>query len=99
MPRSHDKHLSLSAVLVPPELLSCSTTIRHMTQELQVDCTNSSSLDSPVYTNILPLEVEADWSADFLGPSPPIMPFYVVDVGVGVASSNVHTSLFRAASE
>lgn len=70
-----------------------------MTQELHVDCTNSSSLDSPLYTNILPQEVEADWSADFLGPSLPIRPFYVFDVDVGVASSNVHTYLFRAASE
>lgn len=92
-------HTSLPAVLVPPELLSCSITIRHMSQELQVQCSNSSTLNSPIYTNILPQEVEADWSADFLVPSLPIMPFYVVDVSVGVASSNVHTSLFRAAGK
>ena len=86
------------AVVVPPDLLTCSVTLRTASQEVTVDCANSSS---PLFTNILPQMVEADWTADFLGPSLNLnmAPAYVNDTEVGVASSNVHTSLFRAASE
>ena len=92
----------LLAVTVPPEIQTCQLTIRGSSgSDLRVDCLPSSnSSSSPHYTNILPHELDAEWSAVFPEPSPyPTMAAYVEGVDVGVVSSDVHTSLFRAASE
>ena len=92
----------LLAVTVAPEIQTCQLTIRGSSgSDLRVDCLPSSnSSSSPHYTNILPHELDAEWSAVFPEPSPyPTMAAYVEGVDVGVVSSDVHTSLFRAASE
>ena len=83
--------------MVRPALLSCSLTLWSPSQQLQVDCSLSSQ-SQPLFTNILPHEIRAEWTADFVGPTPS-EPAYVEGYAVGVASSDIHTFLFRAASE
>lgn len=53
----------------------------------------------PIYTNIVPTELEADWTASYTGPPRPVQPAYIDGYEVGVAVSEIRTFNYRAASK
>ncbi len=87
-------------VTVPPEIEACSTVIRGSDgSNFSSLCSNTSSPD-PMYTNIVPYELEGVWDAVFLGPSAPRPePAYFAGFSVGVAVSEIQATLYRAASK
>ena len=61
------------------------------------ECTNTTT--QPIFTNIVPSELEADWTVSYTGPVTPPQPAYVDDYEVGVAISEIRAFDYRAASE
>lgn len=59
----------------------------------------ANSTTEPIYTNIVPSELEADWTSSYTGPAQPQQPAYVDGYEVGVAVSEIRAFNYRAASE
>ena len=66
-------------------------------REVTAECTNTTTL--PIFTNIVPSELEADWTVSYTGPATPPQPAYVDGYEVGVAISEIRAFDYRAASE
>ena len=90
--------LSFFTVTDTPLLLSCSVTLRGSDgRELTASCANTTT--EPIFTNIVPSELEADWTVSYTGPTTPPQPAYVDGYEVGVAVSEIRAFDYRAASE
>ena len=61
------------------------------------ECTNTTT--ELIFTNIVPSELEADWTVSYTGPATPPQPAYVDEYEVGVAVSEIRAFDYRAASE
>ena len=62
-------------------------------------CLAANVTSDPIFTNIVPAELEADWTVSYTGPTRPVQPAYVDGYEVGVAVSEIRTFDYRAASE
>ena len=62
-------------------------------------CLVANASVETIYTNIVPIELEADWTSSYTGPAQPRQPAYVDGYEVGVAISEIRTFDYRAASE
>ena len=62
-------------------------------------CLLTNTTTEPIFTNIVPSELEADWTVSYTGPATPPQPAYVDSYEVGVAVSEIRAFDYRAASE
>ena len=62
-------------------------------------CLAANVTSEPIYTNIVPTELEADWTTSYTGAPRPVQPAYVDGYEVGVAVSEIRTFDYRAASK
>lgn len=62
-------------------------------------CLAANVTSEPIYTNIVPTEMEADWTTSYTGPPRPVQPAYIDGYEVGVAVSEIRTFDYRAASK
>lgn len=85
-----------------PDFQSCVVSLEGQDgSELTSPCQPDTNLTT-VYTNIVPHLLVGQWDVVYVSPTPidlPVRPAYVDDFRVGVAISEIQTTLYRAASK